>query len=478
MYSRLLCVLSIYGLFSALFRYWSSHARQLKSRSIFLLGCTFGVGLESGHVRGHAVLYAVALTTFTLYTSAMRKSETTTAHTGSQIDGFVCVCSHMVRVRAPNAAVMAARMSSDAKLRESGSQIGIDAQDLQERPRTAFQLAKDERDEIVNMRMSFHERQRKQLAKELQDHHENVTHLSKKLSRVISTKTLRTSQSSASCLNMVAADAKRLEALRAARTPQSDEWYESKHLEAQESMQSALSRYESHMERQRASRQILQDHRDRARYKLYQMEHELFENGEKRRSMLDARLTRAASCKDKISLRHEREQERQRAREEKRSRKREEAKQHLQEERDERHEALLDSFERQQEQLQKLHNEREMRIALAAEKARLVEMDHLDRQHRLAASKHVEASFVRAKHEHVDKKLQALREEKQDEMERRRAASVRSSQVRQAIIVSNATEWKDLLRWTPPAPDLLEEAGLRPPPTRQSSRADVNGLNP
>ena len=82
------------------------------------------------------------------------------------------------------------------------------------------------------------------------------------------------------------------------------------------------------------------------------------------------------------------------------------------------------------------------------------------RQHRRLAAKNVESQFLRAKHEHVDKKLKSWKEEQAALLEQRRAASVRSSEVRNTIKVMNATSWTDTLRFMPPSRELLQEAGL------------------
>ena len=62
--------------------------------------------------------------------------------------------------------------------------------------------------------------------------------------------------------------------------------------------------------------------------------------------------------------------------------------------------------------------------------------DHYDRQARHHASRMVQAMMVHEKHQAVDKRLTAVRREKEESLAARRQASVRSSLQRRAIIVN------------------------------------------
>lgn len=349
------------------------------------------------------------------------------------------------------------RMMSDKSLQASASQLRINPDHLRSQPRSAFQMAQDERDEIIDLRMRHHEKQRQRLAQELADHHVTVQTLNNKLSRVTSSASLQTSSSSPALLGQGRGDMKRLQALREARVPIADEWFERKYRETEQVQMRASEQHERHLEQQREKRG-LQRRMDRANARLDMQWRSQIDEVEEARQIQYERHARAASRKDEAQRKAE---ERLRQQKEAHVAREEAARQKLNEKRqaeEERRQTLTSNLEKQDEQVGRLHDARAARTELAQEKGRLSQMDIWEKQNRIFASKHLESRFIQAKHAHIDDRLNRLKVEKAEELKQRKADSIRSSQLRQAIIVNATTDWQETLRWTAPPKELLKEA--------------------
>ena len=352
------------------------------------------------------------------------------------------------------------RMLSDASLQTSASQLNINPDRLRAQPRSAFQMAQDERDEIVELRMKHHERSRQRLAQDLAEHHVGVTKMSRRLSRVASqTESLASLHSSASApvLGHARADAKRLKALQKTRQKTSDEEFESKYQEAEDKRERAIAQQQSYREQAR-QRRGLQQRLNRANERLQELWFDEMESHEARIRSMDERHARAAS-KNEETLRRAEEHLRQQ-REEHEARE-EAARQKLLERRraeKQRIESVKMKLLQKEEQVSRMHEQRAARTEYAQEKGRLVQMEAWERQNRINASKHIESAFIKAKHAHMDETYHMLKQAKAEEQRQRKKVSIRASQLREAIVVNAATEWVETLRWTAPPKNLMREA--------------------
>ena len=366
--------------------------------------------------------------------------------------------------RVDDALRLAEELRSDQTLARAASQLGITYDRLRPHPRSAFTRGGDS-EEIVDLRLQHHERQRRELAKELRRH---VRSIDAQMKRAASAGTLHasssaalTSGSSSVDLNKTAGDQKRLQMLKQRREVVPKEWFEKKHLEAQRQQERASRRHEEALAAQQEARWQLVENQLRARDRNEAARREEYRQRLQGREQLHERLQRAQEKKERDERLHEQEVQKQRARLQKMALDRSKSLERLQVAEARRVSSLIDRFGRQERVLEHRFSQREQEAAFREERQRLLLEDHYDRQARHHASRMVQAMMVHEKHQAVDERLTAVRREKEESLAARRQASVRSSLQRRAIIVNSkgsgtsstvaaqVDDWAETLRFVP-----------------------------
>ena len=265
----------------------------------------------------------------------------------------------------------------------------------------------------------------------LNDHHENVLNLTRKLNHSLSASSLRpsTSMASSASARLEQGDRKRIEAMLRVRQKTSAEVLDAKAKAIMQKTEVAEARQEKLYEEKRLQRAKLQAVRDRAADRLEAKFWQDVQHDELLGRRLDQRLTKASTRVERITHKRDVALSRQAERGVKLSIKAAKGRERLQKAEIKHAEAIKTKLGHYEEQVDKLQAARAAAAELSREKGRLLQEDHEERNQRRWAAKAVALAFTKTKHDATDERLQGWKEERQRQLELRRSASVRSSEI-------------------------------------------------
>ena len=375
---------------------------------------------------------------------------------------YVLAVSHKHSMQ-PDPTLLSAEIAKSPTLQRAASQLGIKPSRLQPRPRSAFQFREEERDAIIDLRLELHERSRVEIAKEIHAQHRQVLARerasSAALVRSASVNALATTPAAGSGFSLThqqqrakdKSDMRRLNMLAKRREAPSDEWYDRKHQQAERELDKAQRRHDRYIAHQMASRQGLADNQGRARDRVEEARQEELKSEQQTRRDLAARMQRASKFRENQDKLERREIEKQHVQERKRDLKRAKSLDRMSRDEERRVRTLNKKFEREEQTRQQMISQRYLDSELREERRRLLQEDHEARRRRLDSLRAWQASEVTKKHEASDQRQAKLQASNEAALGLRRAASVRGSLQRKAIIVNSLPEtaWVERLRWTP-----------------------------
>ena len=184
--------------------------------------------------------------------------------------------------------------------------------------------------------------------------------------------------------------------------------------------------------------------------RLQQLEREADERERKTARTLDKRHARAQSQRAKAQRQLDLEAAVAAQKERQRDEKRQKTRDGLRFEGAQHEKKIADRLDKQFDHVRQVQMERDYKEKLKGEQNRLTAHEHQSSVRRLHMAQDITGEYIAAKHENLDQRYRALKHAKERELEQRRAASLQSSLMRQAIIIGSKNEWVETLRWTPP----------------------------
>lgn len=377
------------------------------------------------------------------------------------------------------AAALAAQVPTDPILRRAVQELGIETSSLLPLSRHEFELDENDRADLIDMRYQQYERERQQLARELETRRKK---LAAKEQRAASASALRTSTSAPAfplsvstashlstkkiALAKAKEEEKSLQILAKRRQAPSDAWFERKYQQAAKSLEAAQKRHEKFVgEHVLAPNATFLEKQDRARSRYYRSLGEAQRNEDLARAALEERMEHAAALKRRGEARREGEIRKQREKEEKKQLRLSRSLEKLEMNEERRIAQLQKRFGREDATVRRLQSRRQHELTLVHERDRLKSASLEERYQRQERVRRGEIAEIVQRHESAEERVRLFMQAKDAESQERRDAALRSSFSRQAIKVNSRGElvnppiaetnsrWVERLRLVPvPAP--------------------------
>jgi hypothetical protein len=377
------------------------------------------------------------------------------------------------------AAALAAQVPTDPILRRAVQELGIETSSLLPLSRHEFELDENDRADLIDMRYQQYERERQQLARELEARRKK---LAAKEQRAASASALRTSTSAPAfplsvstashlstkklALAKAKEEEKSLQILAKRRQAPSDAWFERKYQQAARSLEAAQKRHEKFVgEHVLAPNATFLEKQDRARSRYYRSLGEARRNEDLARAALEERMEHAAALKRRGEARREGEIRKQREKEEKKQLRLSRSLEKLEVNEERRIAQLQKRFGREDATVRRLQSRRQHELTLVHEHDRLKSASLEERYQRQERVRRGEIAEIVQRHESAEERVRLFMQAKDAESQERRDAALRSSFSRQAIKVNSRGElvnppiaetnsrWVERLRLVPvPAP--------------------------